>query len=255
MYSFVSGRRDCVDTHKLKALAFDLDGTLTQHKTKLEKKHQQVLDRLGREYRLLMLGAGECSRIFLQMNRYPIDIIGNYGMQYGQYNRITKNLDMQFNISLPCDRKSVILKLTELRKVLGLTQYSGASVEFHNSGCITFPLLGTETALDTKLAFDPDRKIRRAMYAEVVKAFPEYTVFIGGSSSFDLAPRPYNKYYALDIFCRNEKLSHDNVLYVGDDYGLGGNDEAVYQSDFPFLTIDDYTMFPELMNSHFPAGL
>jgi hypothetical protein len=34
---------------------------------------------------------------------------------------------------------------------------------------------------------------------------------------------------------------------VGDDYGLGGNDEAVYLSDFPFLTVDDYRSFPEVM--------
>ena len=102
-----------------------------------------------------------------------------------------------------------------------------------------------------KLAFDPDRKIRRSMYPEVVKAFPAYTVFVGGSSSFDMAPLPYNKYYALDTFCRNEGLRHENLLYIGDDYGLGGNDEAVYKSDFPFVTIDDYRDFPQIREGRY----
>ncbi len=237
-----------MDIYQVKVLALDLDGTLTQHKTKLEEKNRQALDRLGKKFRLLMLGAGQCNRIFMQMDRYPIDIIGNYGMQYGTYNPETKTLDMQYDISISGDREEAVKRIAALRKKLGFHQYVGESVEFHDSGCITFPLLGTDAALDAKLAFDPDRAVRRKMYADVAKAFPEYTVFVGGSSSFDMAPIPYNKYYALDTFCRNEKLLHENLLYIGDDYGLGGNDEAVYQSDFPFLTIDDYRMFPEVAN-------
>ena len=34
---------------------------------------------------------------------------------------------------------------------------------------------------------------------------------------------------------------------VGDDYGIGGNDESVYQSDFAFICVDDYRRFPETM--------
>ena len=63
-------------------IAFDLDGTLTQHKTKLAQPNLGVLDTLRAKYKLLMVGAGMCSRIFNQMNGYPIDIIGNYGMQF-----------------------------------------------------------------------------------------------------------------------------------------------------------------------------
>ena len=33
--------------------------------------------------------------------------------------------------------------------------------------------------------------------------------------------------------------------YVGGDYGPGGNDEAVYRSDFRFIRVDDYTRFGE----------
>ena len=60
-----------------------------------------------------------------------------------------------------------------------------------------------------------------------------------------MAPRPYNKYYALDQYCREHGLSHENIVYIGDDYGLGGNDESVYQSDFPYITIDSYLDFPD----------
>ena len=34
---------------------------------------------------------------------------------------------------------------------------------------------------------------------------------------------------------------------MGDDYGLGGNDESVYRSDIPFCKVDNYRDFPDLM--------
>jgi hydroxymethylpyrimidine pyrophosphatase-like HAD family hydrolase len=132
-----------------------------------------------------------------------------------------------------------------MREKYGYTEYAGESVEYHPSGCITFPLIGTKAKQEDKLAFDPDRSKRRAFYDDVVNVFDEYCVFVGGSSSFDMAPKPFNKYHALDRYCKENGLAHENVVYIGDDYGLGGNDESVYVSDFPYITIDDYTTFPE----------
>ena len=60
---------------EIKLIAFDLDGTLTQHKEALTREHREVLDRLGQRYRLVMAGAGQTGRIFRQMGEYPIDII------------------------------------------------------------------------------------------------------------------------------------------------------------------------------------
>ena len=70
-----------MDASKIKLVVFDLDGTLTQHKTKLSPENKAVLDALGKKYKLLMAGAGMCRRIFEQMDHYPIDILGNYGNQ------------------------------------------------------------------------------------------------------------------------------------------------------------------------------
>lgn len=236
-----------MDVNKIKLIAFDLDGTLTQHKTPLSKEHREILTQLSKKYKLLMAGAGMCMRIFNQMEQFPIDIIGNYGLQYATYNPETKDLDIQRDLSFPCDREAVEAKVTALREKHGYTQFAGDNVEYHPSGCLTFPVLGTKAKQEDKLAFDPDRKKRRAFYNEVVDAFSDYVVFVGGSSSFDMAPKPYNKYHALDMYCKEHGLEHENVVFVGDDYGLGGNDESVYKSDIPFLCVDDYRDFPKLM--------
>ena len=231
----------------IKLVAFDLDGTLTQHKSKLSPEAKATLDALNKKYKLLMVGAGMCMRIFNQMDQFPIDVLGNYGLQYAEYNPDTKELEIKENNVLPCDRESVDKRVTMLREKYGYTEYVGENVEYHASGCVTFPILGTKADLADKLAFDPDRSKRRAIYEDVKATFPEYTVFVGGSSSFDMAPAPFNKYYALAKYCDARGIKHEDVVFVGDDYGPGGNDESVYKSDMNFITVDNYLDFPELM--------
>ena len=148
---------------------------------------------------------------------------------------------------MPCDRESVDKRVTQLRQKYGYTEFAGDNVEFHASGCVTIPLLGTKAKSEDKLAFDPDRSKRRAIYEEVKELFSDYIVFVGGSSSFDMAPAPYNKAYALAEYCKEHGIAHDEVVYVGDDYGPGGNDESVYLSDFNLIKIDNYLDFPEVV--------
>lgn len=234
-----------IQWENIKVIAMDLDGTLTQHKTPLSPAHRAILTALSKKYKLLMVGAGQVIRIFNQLEAFPIDIIGNYGLQYGMYNADTQSMELVRDTTVVCDRQTITDKINALRTKYGYTQYAGETVEFHPSGCVTFPILGTKAKQEDKLAFDPDRVKRRKIYEDVVNTFSDYCVFVGGSSSFDMAPRPYDKYHALDLYCRENGLNHNQVVYIGDDYGLGGNDEAVYKSDFPFITIDNYLDFPQ----------
>ena len=231
--------------NKIKLVTFDLDGTITQHKSPLEDENRAVLDALSKKYKLLMVGAGAVLRIFNQLGKYPIDILGNYGLQYGEYNDKTGEIDIVFDLAFPCERESVDKRITMLREEFGFTEFSGENTEFHASGCVTFPILGTTARLSDKLAFDPDRSKRRAIHDRVKEVFSDYTVFIGGTSSFDMAPAPYDKAYALAKYCKEHAISHSEVVYVGDDFGKGGNDEAVYLSDFNFVKIDDYRTLGE----------
>jgi len=237
-----------LDVSKIRVVAMDLDGTLTQHKQPLTPENYEALMQLKTRYRLVMAGAGQVMRVYNQLGQFPVDaIIGNYGLQYAIRNSETGELETQRDLVFPCERESVDARVTMLRKKYGFTEFRGENVEFHPSGIVTFPILGTKAIQEDKLAFDPDRSKRRAIYKDVCEVFHDYTVFVGGSSSFDMAPFPYNKAYALDLYCKEQGLSHENVVYIGDDYGPGGNDESVYLSDFPYLTIDDYRDFPRVI--------
>ena len=226
-------------------ICFDLDGTLTNHRTPLGEENRALLDRLREKYKLLMVGAGACDRIHRQMGGYPIDILGNYGMEEvhaedGGFTTIRKEE------SHP-DRDYFVRTVAYLREKYGYTEYRGEGVEFHATGMVTFPLLGTEALIEDKLAFDPTREKRRVLYPEVLELFPDYTVYIGGSSSFDFSEKRFNKYDAIMAYAAREGYEKDEILYVGDDFGDGGGDSHVRLGGLDYVEITDYKALPDAL--------
>ena len=226
-----------------KLICFDLDGTLTQHKTQLTAANRAVLDTLAKRYEIIMAGAGNCKRIYKQMGEYPITILGNYGMAESRI------VDGKFQIvredKAQVDKKFFEKSCNYLRKKYGYTDFSGESLEYHESGMVTFGLLGTKAGKEAKLTFDPDKIKRRAMFPEVKEIFKDYSVFIGGTTSFDITPKRYNKFDAVLRYAAEHGYSFDQILFVGDDFADGGNDSQIRLGGMDYIQIDDYTRLPE----------
>ncbi|MBQ3207766.1 MAG: HAD hydrolase family protein [Bacteroidales bacterium] len=226
-------------------ICFDLDGTLSQHKTPITQEVRTMLDRLSEKYKIMMVGAGNAPRIWNQMGQYPIDILGNYGMQEA----VVKDgqLCIVREDTVVPDKEMFLEKCAYLREKYGYTQYYGDSVEFHPAGMVTFCLLGTPAPIDEKIAFDPTREKRRVLYPEVLELFPDHSVYIGGSSSFDFTPKQYNKYDAIMKYAAENGYSKEEILYVGDDFEDGGGDSHIRIYGMDYICIDDYRKTPEIL--------
>lgn len=229
-----------------KLICFDLDGTLTQHRSPLEKESRELLDILCKKYKVIMVGAGNAERIYAQMGEYPIDIIGNYGMQE------SKIIDGKFTVvkqvcSNP-NKDFFIENIRYLRQKYGYTEYKGEEVEFHKTGMVTFPLLGTKADIADKIAFDPTREKRKVLYPEVLEIFKDYAVYIGGSSSFDFAEKQYNKYDAIMTYAKENGYTKDEILFVGDDFGDGGGDSHIRIFGMDYIEITDYKTVKEKLS-------
>jgi hydroxymethylpyrimidine pyrophosphatase-like HAD family hydrolase len=146
------------------------------------------------------------------------------------------------------DKDYFIEKTDYLRKKYAFTSYKGASVEFHATGMVTFPLLGTKADVKDKIAFDPTREKRKVLYPEVLELFPNYTVYIGGSSSFDFTEKKYNKYDAIMAYAKENGYQKDEILYVGDDFGDGGGDSHVRLGGLDYVEITDYNELEEKLS-------
>ena len=227
-------------------LCFDLDGTLTQHKSHMSQENKDLLQKLTEKYKVIMVGAGNAPRIYNQMEQFPIDIIANYGMQESAM------MDGEFKIiredtTVP-DKEYFNRTCQYLREKYGYTEYAGGHLEFHASGMVTFCLLGSGAKIEDKVVFDPDRSKRRVLYEEVCSLFPEYVVYIGGSSSFDFAPKQYNKYDAIMKYASEHGYSLDEILFIGDDFGDGGGDSHVRIKGMDYVEVEDYAKLPELLS-------
>lgn len=228
-------------------IAFDLDGTLTKALTPIERPNQILLQRLHQKYKIAIFSAGSCRRIHEQLNGFPADAIGNYGMECARYDAQTDRLEVVECAHLPLDRAYIDQATAELRRRFGLENYLGDGVKYHPSGMASIALLGTRASKADKHRFDPDGKRRTAMLPTARALFPDHTVFVAGTASLDVVPPPYNKLYALDRYCASNGLSRADVLFCGNEYQKGGNDEQVFRSDVDFIKVDDHRLLPDLL--------
>ena len=224
-----------------KLVAMDLDATLCQHRSPVLWKNLKALEELSGKYKCIMSAAGNAPRVYNQMGEYPIDVIGNYGMQ------IAEMKDGKFTVvkavTNEVDKAFFREKTDYLRKKYGYTEYEGNPLEFHASGMVTFGLLGTSPSAEHKVAFDPDRKKRRAMYKEVCEIFKDYSVYIGGSTSFDFAGKEYNKYDSTLKWAEEHGYTLDDIVFIGDDFSDGGGDSHVRIKGMDHIVITDYHNF------------
>ena len=233
--------QQAIDGKRKKVIAMDLDATLCQHRSSIPPENLKALDALTNRYHCVMVGAGNAPRIYRQMGNYPIEIVGNYGMQEAAI------VDGEFKIiravTNTVDHEFFRTQTDALRAKYGYTAYEGEPLEFHASGMVTFGLLGTSPAAEHKVAFDPDRKKRRAMYPEVCEIFKDFSVYIGGSTSFDFAGKQYNKYDATLDWAQRHGYTIEDIVFIGDDFADGGGDSHVRIKGMDHIVINDYKKF------------
>lgn len=227
-----------------KLLVFDLDGTLSNHRTPMPEESRALLDALGKRYHLVMCGAGNVARVFNQMGNYPIELIGNYGMMEAKVEN--GELVITKQIVAEVDKEFFLRETNRLREKYGYTEYAGEPIEWHPSGMVTFALIGTKAKREDKHVFDPDRAKRRVMYPEVLEIFKDYTVFIGGSTSFDIVAKQYNKYDATMDYAKRHGYTKEQILFFGDDMGDGGGDSHVRLGGMDYIHVLDYTRIAEM---------
>ena len=124
-------------------IAMDLDGTLTQHRSLLGEENRAVLSELKQHYELLMVGAGTCRRIFDQMQQFPINIIGNYGMQESRFTD-ENGFELIRSEDASVDKAEVLRRSAAIRNKYALNTWAGETLEIHPTGMLTFPVLGTK---------------------------------------------------------------------------------------------------------------
>lgn len=209
-----------------KLLIFDVDETLTKPKQIISNIVFQNLINLSKYYIIAILGARDNKVLYTQLNKiYSCHIFGSYGLNYIKTNK--DSYEEIYNIEVKQNKDEVQFLTNKTRNLYGFKEYSGQSLELHSSGMITFPLLGTKAKIKEKLQFDPNSIIRRELYENIKDLFSNYSLIIGGTSSFDILPKGIDKAYGLYQIKNYLPFLDKEILYIGNDFNKYGNDYAL----------------------------
>lgn len=245
-----------------KLIAFDLDGTLAESKSKVDDEMTELLEKLLAKYKVCIISGGRWS----QFERQLLSGLSNYKFEEYHSSGYYLWVDNIKNLFLmPASGTSLMeyrdpynyhydndpdieefwrhvycenLSPEECAKIyksfysaLWITncefkEVHGNHIENRGSQ-ITFSALGQDAPISLKKKWDPFGKKRK--YIISLMDLPEFEVRFGGTTSIDVTKKGRDKAFGMNKICEHLKLKHEDVLFIGDALHEGGNDYAVEQ--------------------------
>lgn len=222
-------------------IIFDLDNTLTESRTPMDREMVRLFAKLLAHRRVAITSGGGFNlfkrqvinplsgseKLFGNLFLFPTNAASFYryeGSQWvkGYEERLTKE-------EIGTIRRALKRALAESgfqkpREVFG-DQIDERGTQ------ITFSALGGDAPVAKKTAWDPTREKRRAIKVILDRLLPAFEIGIGGHTSIDITRRGINKAYAIEKIEKQLGVSREDMLFVGDALAPGGNDYPVVHTD------------------------
>lgn len=205
-----------------KNLFFDMDGTVTESRTRISSEMAgRLADLQSRGYTITIVSGATKEQMQTQLNGFKPSYILS---QSGSVSPFWKKTLAEKEIVEINRHIKAVKKYLSADDIMGkneddLVQYRGAQV--------SFSLLGHNANLSFKKCFDPDGAIR----AGVLKANPFFSnsleVRIGGTTCLDYTHKDYTKGKSIERLIKYLDWRKDQSVYFGDALFKGGNDESV----------------------------
>lgn len=223
---------------KGKVIVCDLDGTLTESKSKLEKDMSDRIGQVLKNNRFAVIsGAGfpQFQSQFLSQLDFSNELKKNLfifptnGSSCYTYDHIVGDWVKLYEENLTEEEKERIFKaLDKSIKSLGmdLGDSYGEIIE-DRGGQVTFSGRGQEAPLSVKELWDKDKTKRQEIVKILKEEIPEFEIKIGGSTSIDITPKGIDKAYAIGKILEVLNCSKEDIIFIGDALFSGGNDESV----------------------------
>ena len=227
-----------VSKKNLKLIAFDLDGTLAESKSRLTPEMASLLTQLLDEMHVAIVSGAAFQQFekqflstFTPRNDHAgrVHILSTNGARLYEYSDTWNTLHT--STLTPDEKKKIFQAFDEALSETGFaypeTIY-GILIEDRDSQ-ITFSAFGSEAPLTLKEGWYPDHA-KRARIALALRArLPEFSVRIGGSTSIDITKQGVDKASGLLRLMSHLNIAPHELLYIGDALFEGGNDASVHR--------------------------
>jgi phosphomannomutase len=220
----------------LRIVAFDLDDTLTESKSKIDQHMADLLGELLARLDVCIITGGRFEQIEAQVLQYlhappgrlaHLHIMPTCGTRY--YTWANGAWHRRYAEDLTEDEKRRIVSvLAEGAQHLGFWEQNpwGEIIEDRGSQ-ITYSALGQRAPVDAKHDWDPDGSKKRKLRDYAAERLPGLEVHVGGSTSVDVTRKGIDKAYGIKRLMEQLGISPDQLLFMGDRLSEGGNDYPV----------------------------
>ncbi|XP_034259074.1 phosphomannomutase 1 isoform X1 [Pantherophis guttatus] len=233
---------------------FDVDGTLTPPRQKIEPEIAKFLQELRKRVMIGVVGGSDYSKIAEQLgegdeviNKFDYVFAENGTVQYKNGQLVSKQSsssrydNLEMSLILVLLQKAIQNHLGEellqelinfclnYMALLKLPKKRGTFIEFRN-GMLNISPIGRSCSLEERIEFselDKKEKIREKFVAALQREFAGKGLRFsrGGMISFDVFPEGWDKRYCLNIL-EDEKF--DVIHFFGNETTPGGNDYEIY---------------------------
>ncbi len=220
-----------------KLIVYDLDGTLAESKSALDKEMAALLHDLLGVAKVAVISGGDWPQFEKQLlSNLPHDerlvnlsLLPTCGTKFFQYTGDWKKLyseDFTGN-----EKQNIIGSLEKAVAEAGFqaARVWGEVIEDRGSQ-ITFSALGQQAPLDEKNKWDPDFTKRKKIKTILDTFIPEFSVRMGGATSIDITKPGIDKAYGIRKLRDLLGISLQEMIFIGDALFPGGNDYPVHEA-------------------------
>ena len=220
-----------------KLIVYDLDGTLAESKSALDKEMAALLHDLLAVVKVAVISGGDWPQFEKQLlSNLPHDerlanlsLLPTCGTKFFEYAGDWKKL---YSEDFTVDEKQKItssLKKAVAEAGFNVERVWGEVIEDRGSQ-ITFSALGQQAPLDEKNKWDPDYAKRKTIKAILDTFIPEFSVRMGGATSIDVTKPGIDKAYGIKKLRDLLGISLKEMIFIGDALFAGGNDYPAEQA-------------------------
>ena len=229
---------------KKKIVLFDMDGTLTLPREKIQKDVVEALKRLQEYFEIGLVTGSDKQYIDQQLGSiysekdldlskfhlFPCNGTKRFSWSGIDYEK-TYEVDMIKQIGSE-NYRHILQNVLSYQLLITLKYelpYTGVFFDYRGSMLNWCPIgrLANKEQRNAWSEADLKFEIRETYLRELKSVFDKKTinldVALGGSTSFDIYPKGWDKTYVV-----NHLDNYEQILFVGDKCALGGNDHAIY---------------------------
>jgi phosphomannomutase len=217
-----------------RAALFDLDDTLAESFQPPSPTIIELLGKLLAKMPVAIVTAAGWPRIEHQFLE-PLSRFGNvdrffvfpnssaecYIHQDGAWKKV-------YDLRLSADERTQIKKaIEEAASEVDIRDPNYEPMIIDREAQIAYAVVGLQAPPEVKKAWDPGQSKRKKLKEAIERRVPDVEVRIGGMTTIDITKKGVSKAYGVKWLAKNLGIPATEMVFVGDAFYPGGNDEVV----------------------------